>query len=261
MTDAETFDAETPEGDLVRLLDPDLSDSERRRLEARLAELGDGGRELRAALDLATLLDRNAPASRRFCPDRETLARGADSELHEARQVRFDRHVKACPWCAEDVADFRLLARPTALELVVRLGREALGVIENSLGEVLEPTPVPAFRGLSHTDELLVERRESTDEGEVRLRIALARTGSEPALHVRLERDDARPDFSILLYRDGQVLEGRSARRGELLIESLRAGEYELVIQERASEGLQRRFESTVLLRLEPDEPETEAGA
>ena len=38
MTDAETFDAETPEGDLVRLLDPDLSDSERRRLEARLAE-------------------------------------------------------------------------------------------------------------------------------------------------------------------------------------------------------------------------------
>ena len=80
-------------------------------------------------------------------------------------------------------------------------------------------------------------------------------------MRIALEREAQSCLFTTLLFLNGQVIDGRSARDGAVTIEGLQTGSYELVVKESSRREnawnqieeppLQTMFEDSVMLRLE----------
>lgn len=223
--------------ELFMLLDEKLAPGERRRLLDRLAECPDEKAHLEEVLGTGRLVEHFSIASRDYCPDQETLMAGASNELGIAKTALFRKHVDSCAFCASDIADFQALTAPTSMELVFKMGQDALQTLKNSFGSLLSTAPVPVFRGDAATaqgaelkkNEAGFERRD----GDIHWTVVLRKDASEgPLMKVTLTRKDQPCHFTTLLFLNGQVIDGRSAKDGAITIEGLEAGSYELVVKE-----------------------------
>lgn len=257
MTDKQQDQPRDQRGDepapAAAFLDDGLSDRDRQRLRAALDADPKARGELDEVLGYRRLVEHFSIASRAYCPGAEALATGARGGL-DLRQPLFDQHLEACPLCADAVADFRALDAPRFCELALKLGRQALEVVHNSFGELFEPAPVPVFRGEGAAEPLGVER---VFDDEARLAITLANDPSEGAaaelkamLRVELERPEGPGAFSVLLFQDGQVIDGRSTRAGRVTIDDVPRGLYELVVTESAAPEGGAKVEETLDLDL-----------
>ncbi len=117
-----------------------------------LAECAACRARLAAYRSAAQLLAEASPAGRAYCPPRAALI---DASLSGEQALGRDRHLAACPLCAEDLADLRALEvepAPGALETVrgrvvlalEAVTRRALQLLEATLPPVPTPALAPA---------------------------------------------------------------------------------------------------------------------
>lgn len=229
-------DPNTKPSELFMLLDEKLAPGERQRLLDRLSERPEDKADLEEVLGTGRLVKHFSIASRDFCPDQETLMSGASNELGMAKTALFNKHVDSCVFCTSDIADYKALTAPTSMELVFKMGQDALQTLKNSFGSLLTPAPVPVFRGgaalqspESKNQEAGFERRD----GDIHWTVVIRKDSNDaPIMKVALSRKELPCQFTTLLFLDGQVVDGRSAKDGSVTIEGLGSGSYELVVKE-----------------------------
>ena len=170
------------------------------------------------------LLASLAPETRALCPSRETLVAYRDTP-----------HVRVCPTCQDDLADWEALECGEELRLPavhrLRLGWARVGEIvralEASAGLTVGSLELAAVRG---TDAVGGEGTLAFGEGTVRLRWV----GTERGIDLRVMAEGAAPRRLRVTLRGGAgVLESQTSdERGEVAFRDVEAGNYEVVLED-----------------------------
>jgi hypothetical protein len=196
-----------PRADLLRYLDGDVNENEKRALEEHLEGCADCRGYLSQIKDfnqgLGELREEEFTSEER-CPDSWTLVSYEAGKVDEETALHLRAHLLFCDDCQEEFFALRQLHGPSRTEVILRAARDALECVSlTGSGVLAEPAYAPVraeeepVRGRVQIEDTVVDPGTNATSD---LRVTIEADPQAPTASVLLDAEPPQPDWKAYLF-------------------------------------------------------------